>query len=774
MPERTARESEPRPRTLGAPIDPAARLSAGYLAVIVGLTVLTHGFPVPEVLADAVYSGIGLSVAIAILVGVRRYRPRAPIAWYLMAAAQWMWVVGDTAYNWQRDVLGRPAFPSIADLFYLLGYPTFAVALILLLRGRTRRGLGPTLDSAIVITGLALLVWVVLAKPTLVSLNEQPAAAVVATAYPVMDILLIGALVRLLSSPGGRSPAFRMLLVALGLLIAADTISAALDLFSTNTVGPVEWLWLLSYAAWGAAALHPSMTALSEPAGHREAPLRGRRLTMVLMTTMVPPAILAVHQVTGASVDLWAVIAGSVVILPLVLVRMNLAIREIAAAHDALEHLQDEMAVLATHDSLTGLANRAQTMRLVASALGRASRHQTRVAVLFADLDGFKKVNDEHGHRAGDQVLREVARRMEQEIRAGDFVGRLGGDEFLIGIENLTDEEGALALAGRLIRSVAEPIALHDDEVATVGLSIGIALGQGGRTDVESLVHEADLAVYQAKASGRGSVEIFGGQARADLKQRQEIERALTKAIREDELLLHFQPIVHLATGRTECYEALVRWNRPGHGLVPPDRFLPCAEFSDLICDIDTWVLRAAARQLADWNRVRGDRAMQISVNISGRHISQDRILADVAEVLSGDIIAPQLVLEVTETAPLQDAVAARNLTALRAMGIFVSLDDFGTGYQSSAQLSRLPIDVLKIDREFVDPSSPSSRSLLELMVGTAHAFGARVVAEGIETPEQLELVQDLGCEYAQGYYLGRPVAVEDLPPQDLDSLLAG
>jgi diguanylate cyclase (GGDEF)-like protein len=407
-------------------------------------------------------------------------------------------------------------------------------------------------------------------------------------------------------------------------------------------------------------------------------------------------------------------------------------------------------------------------MRLLAGALGRGRRRGSTIGLLFIDLDGFKGVNDNHGHRTGDEVLRHVGRRMSREVREGDFVARLGGDEFIVGIEDVEDESSAITLAHRLIAAVSQPIQVDEDLTVHVGASVGIALGRAGETDVETLLHEADLAVYRAKAAGRGCAELFSGTARAALKERNDIERALVGAIADDELVLHFQPIVEIATGKVECFEALVRWDRPGHGLVQPDDFLPIAESSDLICQLDTWVLRAAVAQLSRWNRQRGDRELKVAVNVSGRHISQHRIQSDVAGALRVSTVDPgQLVVEVTETAVMDGSVAATNLAALRKSGVVTSLDDFGTGYQSSAQLSRLPIDVLKIDRRYVDVSSASDRSLLELMVKAAHAFGSRVVAEGVETAEQLQLIKDLGCEYAQGYHLGRPAPADQLPAFD-------
>jgi diguanylate cyclase (GGDEF)-like protein len=506
------------------------------------------------------------------------------------------------------------------------------------------------------------------------------------------------------------------------------------------------------------------MTTLSDPVSNPQLHFRGVRLLAVILATMIAPSILAVHEITGVPVDNWAVIIGSVVMFLLVVIRMNLAIEQIAAAHEALEVLQDELSVQATHDPLTGLANRVQSMRLLAGALGRARRRGTTVGLLFIDLDGFKEVNDTHGHRSGDEVLRQAARRMEQVTRDGDFLGRLGGDEFVIGIEDADDEAAALTLANRLVAVMARPIQVTDELSVQIGASVGVALGRGGETDVETLLHEADLAVYQAKAAGRGRSEVFSGTARAALKVRNDVERALVQAIADDELVLHYQPIFHLPTGRIECYEALVRWERPGVGLLPPSEFLPVAEASDLICDLDAWVLRTAAAQLSAWNRSRGDTAMQVAVNISGRHISQHRILDDVATTLrSSDFLPPQLVIEVTETALMDGSLAAANLEALRGMGVVVSLDDFGTGYQSSTQLWRLPVDVVKIDREFVDASTPSARTLLELMVKAAHAFGARVVAEGVEREDQLDLLRELGCEFVQGFGLGYPAPAEQL-----------
>jgi len=749
-------------------VEPESRLSVVYVVVVGLFAVVVEVLPLPRLVQDLDYSLIGLSVAGAILVGLRRYQPRMKTAWYLMAAGQLLWVVADAIFNYEQDVLGIDTFPTIADLFYLGGYVVFALALGRLVRDRTRRStldMGPFLDTATVTAGLGLLSWVLLARPTIDDLSNSPLAATVAAAYPAMDILLVGVLVRLLSTSGGRSPAFRLLLAALALLITADTMSAAFGLFTANTVSAVEYLWLLSYAAWGGAALHPSMARLSESGASAESSFQGLRLVAVVVATMVAPAILAVQKVSGASLDVWAVVVGSVVMFLLVVIRMNLSLQQIVSAHQALEDLQHELAIQATHDPMTGLFNRGQTMRLLAGALGRSRRRGNTVGLLFIDLDGFKLVNDTHGHRAGDEVLKQTAKRMQEEIREGDFVGRLGGDEFVVGIEDVTDERAAIALAQRLIFAVSGPIDLGEGVVAHVGASIGVALGRGGETNAEGLLNEADLAVYEAKAAGRGRYQLFDGSARAALRKRNELERAIAHAIATDELVLHYQPIVDTVTGEVACYEALVRWDRPGVGLVPPGEFLPTAETSDLICNLDVWVLDAALAQLEIWNRERGDRTLQVSVNLSGRHVVQRRVLNDVAQALAFVEVDPgQLVLEVTETVITDGSLATPHLEALRETGVVISLDDFGTGYTSNGQLARLPVDILKIDRQFLDIDVEQTRSLLELTVKVGHAFGVRVVAEGIEYQEQLDIVRELGCEYVQGFFIARPAPPYELP----------
>ncbi|MGY2083671.1 putative bifunctional diguanylate cyclase/phosphodiesterase [Blastococcus sp. SYSU DS0539] len=445
---------------------------------------------------------------------------------------------------------------------------------------------------------------------------------------------------------------------------------------------------------------------------------------------------------------------------------VHASVQQIVHSVRQREELQFALAHEATHDPLTALPNRAQALTLVTSALHRGRRSGEMTGLLFIDLDGFKTVNDGHGHAAGDEVLRQVSRRLRAAVRPGDVVCRLGGDEFVVLVEPVREERDLLELADRLIASISEPIATGTVEVR-VGASVGVAVSRDGGTDADVLFAEADTAAYRAKAHGRGRAEIFDEALRQQLHERAELEAAISHALATGEMLLHYQPVVDVVSGRVAGLEALVRWQRPGAGLVPPDRFVPVAENSRLISDIDRWVLQEATRQLAAWRAAwraaspaaPGESEPTVAVNISGRHLANPRVVTDVADALLASGLPPHLlVLEVTETVLVDDPVAYDHLTELRDMGVGIAIDDFGTGYTSIGQLRDMPVDTLKIDRSFVASTEPSHRELVALMIRAAHTFGLTVVAEGVEEPAQLARLRAQACDRAQGYLLHRPM----------------
>jgi diguanylate cyclase (GGDEF)-like protein len=435
--------------------------------------------------------------------------------------------------------------------------------------------------------------------------------------------------------------------------------------------------------------------------------------------------------------------------------------RSVSAVIDAIHErdaAQSDLAHRAAHDALTELPNRTSAMEYLGRALSRAQRSGVMTGLMFIDLDYFKHVNDNFGHSAGDAVLQACAERMRAAVRAGDTVFRLGGDEFVMVMENVDSELDAVHLAERIIETISAPIAI-DENVATVGASIGLAFSQDGGVDAERLLSDADAAAYRAKQSGRGRVGIFDDELRTTLTERAELEAALAAALRQNELVLHYQPIVRLDSGEAVGVEALMRWNRPGHGLLPPAAFIPIAEASALINDLERWALREATAQLARWDvEGRTDSRFTVAVNISGRHLMSSHLVADVHQALTDSgVAANRLTLELTETVLVDDVVATRNLTRLREMGVTIAIDDFGTGYTSIGQLPKLPIDKLKIDRSFVASDDPTRRELIQLIVAAAHAFGLTVVAEGIEDVAQATSLEQLGVDTGQGFLFARP-----------------
>jgi diguanylate cyclase (GGDEF)-like protein len=442
---------------------------------------------------------------------------------------------------------------------------------------------------------------------------------------------------------------------------------------------------------------------------------------------------------------------------------LQLAVRTLARSLDESEEFQQRLEHQATHDGLTSLPNRTASLDMLGRGLARTRRNDSKLAVMFVDLDGFKGVNDSHGHLVGDSVLRAVARRLVDSVREGDHVGRLGGDEFLVIGEPITDVKGALAVARRIIALMSEPIVVGDIQVE-IDASIGIAITDGS-SDLtpDELLRDADVAVYKAKALGRGRIELCDEALKSEILGNEQLDRALRTALSDDEFTLHYQPTVDREDGSIVSVEALVRWQRPGHGLVAPGQFIPFAERSDLIIDIDKWVLRRAARQLHEWDGDAEMASVPISVNISARHFASNQLARNILGPLHELGIDPsRMMIELTESALLGDLhTAADKLLVLREAGIRVAIDDFGTGYTSLAYLRALPVDILKIDGSFI--ADATAESLIKLIIDTGHFLGVTITAEGVETEAQQDLLVRLGCDQLQGFHYARPQ-----PPSDL------
>jgi diguanylate cyclase (GGDEF)-like protein len=419
----------------------------------------------------------------------------------------------------------------------------------------------------------------------------------------------------------------------------------------------------------------------------------------------------------------------------------------------------------ARHDTLTDLPNRAHLHELIDAELQRPARGP--VSVLFLDIDGFKDVNDSLGHDAGDDLLRQIARRLTGSTRAGDTVGRLGGDEFVVLCRDC-DTGGAETLADRCRSSVDRPFDLGG-RMVRLGVSIGIATAadpQAPQVRSTDLVRDADLAMYAAKAAGRNRVRLFTADLRTAAQRRATVANELREAILDEQLVLHYQPVVRLPSLRCSGVEALVRWQHPKRGLLPPSEFLPVAAQHDLMTPLARWVLREAAGQAVAWTQA-GLRLVT-SVNISAGQFATGTLVRDVRDALAATGLPPeQLVVELTETSVAQDAErAAAQFAELRRSGIEVSIDDFGSGFSSLAQLVTMPAGVLKIDRSLVAyPEGRRSKAAAAVaaIVALGQACGARSLAEGVETAEQLQMAVELGCHFAQGFHIARP-----MPPDEL------
>ncbi len=440
---------------------------------------------------------------------------------------------------------------------------------------------------------------------------------------------------------------------------------------------------------------------------------------------------------------------------------------------DVTERKRAEEAVArqATTDSLTGLPNRALLLDRVGAALNHSEQTGMLTAVLFLDIDHFKLVNDSLGHAVGDQVLVHVADRLQRFLREGDSAARLGGDEFALCCERVTSYNEAVDIADRLADALAEPFVLGDQDMS-VTVSVGITCACDATRTPEDLLRDADVAMYRAKERGRARSEVFLPSMRVRSRERLEQQLDVRRALTAGQFRMTYQPVIRLDSNQLAGAEALVRWAHPRRGLVLPGEFIPAAEETGLIENLGTWVIRETIAEAAAWTGATPTR-MGVSINLSPRQLATGRVPALIKTALELHGLNPRdLCLEITESLLVEDPdEAERVLKELADIGVRIAIDDFGTGYSSLAYIKRLPIDVLKIDQSFLQgiESESDNRAIVEAIVRLAASLDLRVIAEGVETPEQLKAVRDLGCSYAQGFYIGRPI-----PPEAFGDLIRG
>ena len=424
---------------------------------------------------------------------------------------------------------------------------------------------------------------------------------------------------------------------------------------------------------------------------------------------------------------------------------------------------QEELERQANYDTLTGLPNRHLFHDRLKQAVF-AQRNTKSIAVVFIDLDHFKVINDSLGHNFGDEVLRHVGERLQSAVRDGDTVARLGGDEFVLILSDQTREDVIFRTMRRLIGKVSEPIVVAEREL-NITCSAGISLYPQDGPDVQTLLKNADAAMYRAKSQGRNTFQFYTAEMNELANERLSMEQSLRRAIDRDELLLHYQPRVNLATGEVDGVEALVRWQHPVRGLVLPDRFIPLAEETGLIVPIGEWVLRTACEQGQAWKRA-GFHPV-ISVNLSARQLWGGGLVRLVSDLLASSGMAEHLELELTESMVMHDAEnVIATMQALKAIGVRLSVDDFGTGYSSLSYLKRLPLTALKIDGSFVrdiTSGGPDGGLIAKAIISLGHSLHLRVVAEGVESDSHRDFLRENGCDEIQGYLISRPVAAVEV-----------
>ncbi|MFC4456282.1 putative bifunctional diguanylate cyclase/phosphodiesterase [Deinococcus sonorensis] len=700
----------------------------------------------------------------------RSFEGRVAQGWRLFALGVFSWAAGQLTYAGLDTLTTFKPYPSLADLGYLGLIPCFALGLWRLGGLRNGRPLDPRLllDAAMLGLVLVSLYWTLLLGPSLAHQRGTAWQLTIALSYPLGDLaLLLLAVLTVLWRPHGTlATRFPALGAGLLLLLGADAVyqtQAVQQIYDASS--PMNVLWSFAALALGLWATLSRRSAQARSAG---APPGVAWASMAETTLGLFPSL-------GFLVSLWlALVAaqrpdaqakgamvGAVLLAVLGLLRQLLSFQR-------ERQLRRQLQQQASHDALTGVLSRGEVPAHLAQAIAAAQATGSCMAVLFIDLDRFKRINDAFGHRVGDRMLVEAAGRLGRCIRPHDSAARMGGDEFVVILNRLRDAQEAGLVAQRILHALSRPITL-DDQGFALTASVGIAVCPDDGTQAETLMHHADLAMYQAKHRGRNTHHYYSETLRTDVQPQLKIEAHLLGALERGEFQLYYQPLVDLQTGAVRSLEALLRWHSPALGPVSPADFIPLAEACGLIRELGSWVLRQAAVQVGVW-RAAGYPNLSVAVNISPLQFEHPEFIAEVAALLDEEQLPGQaLTLELTEGTLIQDLQATTaKLERLQALGLRVALDDFGTGYSSLSYLRRLRVDILKIDRSFVRSLDSEGPAFAEMILQLARHLGVQTVAEGIEQEDQRDLLARLGCDLGQGYLFARP-----LPVSALEDLLA-
>jgi diguanylate cyclase (GGDEF)-like protein len=682
--------------------------------------------------------------------------------WRLLLYAAWFFFGGIVL---RAVVPGAGASPPtsmalIPDAFVLPGYLVLGYGFADMLRRRRAADDDPArVDALLVGLAAAFLCWTYLIVPSMAQTDLTP-LRIANSFFPVIDVVLLVLVAQLAFSGGARQPSLWLLIASSSMMFIGDFLFMLRDgALVAVPQHALDVLFIAVYLLLGAAGLHPSMRTLTEPQQIVVSDL-GKVRTGLIALMVVVPTVVTTMVPAGSTLN---GVVRSVLCVLLILAVFARVVR----ANNSRARAERATRRRATHDALTDLPNRELLAETIAHWGDRAAAAQQEISLLFIDLDRFKMVNDHWGHQVGDELLCAVAGRLSLQIRAEDLVCRIGGDEFVIALASPSHSALAESLADRVLAEFARPFELSVGNVV-ISASIGVAKTLGGAEALE-LIRDADTAMYKAKGNGRNAYALFDTSLRDQVRDRMNLEQALRRALPRGELAVHFQPIVDLATGELDGFEALMRWQHPTLGAVSPVDFIPVAEETGLIVESGAWLLRESAAQLAAWTAERGPgaRKLHVSVNVSVRQLRDHALVEIVRDVLAGTGLAPgQLWLEITESGVMEDLdTALATLRHLRELGVVLCIDDFGTGYSSLSYLNRLPVGIVKIDRSFVSRigEDGADEPIVRAVLAMTRAMNLRVVAEGVETGAQRDWLRAQGCDLAQGWLYGRAELPADL-----------
>jgi diguanylate cyclase (GGDEF)-like protein len=644
-------------------------------------------------------------------------------------------------------------FLSYADALALLSYPPLIAGLIKLTQARFRESaLDTLLVAAIVPASLGVFAWLPLVEAIHRWVPGGNQHTWTAAVFLTVDVLAVAIVARLAVFFRGKPMAYQLLLGALTCLLGAH-ISRTAAYLTDMVPAPFgsQSLMLLGFGLIAAASLHPSMRRATRMGRARSVPVGRGHLGLLSLTILLGPAIVIWRYVERGS---WVILAaaGPALVSLLVVMHLSRMIRE-----------RQRLEFATNHDPLTGLVNRSCFHDRVTLALGRGDG--AGAAVLFLDLDRFKNVNDTLGHDAGDELLRLVADRLGACARASDTVARISGDEFAVLLPGAENAGQATRLAERMLAQFDTPFRVAGRSLFMTP-SVGIAMHPDHGTDVDTLLRHADAAMYQAKGAGRHTIRVYDGVMGASAQRQLAVETRMHQAIADGELVLHYQPKLDVRTGDVLGLEALVRWEHPTQGLIPPKAFIRVAEETGLVAPLGGWVLHEACTQMAGWYAL-GHDELHVSVNVSARQFKLQDVPALVRGVLEDTGLPPEaLELELTESVGIDpDGSVGAALLELQELGVRCSIDDFGTGYSSISYLHEYPVDTIKLDRSFVqDIGDGQDAPIVRAVIAMAHNLGLRVVAEGVETKAQLKFLRKHGCDGVQGFLFSRPLPALGVP----------